>query len=86
MPTVKHHAFTHNYVINRITIRKTKKYIAMPDAKKPGLTELIKKDVLLITHQYDTNCLFMTAPIIFTTKQNYPEFKNVILETLEEKI
>ena len=31
MPSVKHHAFTHTYIINRITIRKTKHYIAIPD-------------------------------------------------------
>ena len=46
----------------------------------------MKKDVLLITHAFDTNCLFLTAPIIFENKQNYPEFKNVILETLMEKL
>lgn len=42
--------------------------------------------MLLITHQYDKNCLFLTAPIIFTTKQCYPEFKDVILESIMEKI
>ena len=86
MPSVKHHAFTHTYIINRITIRRTKKYIAIPDGKKKGETELMKKDVLLITHNYDTNALFMTAPIIFNTRETYPEFKKVILETLMEKI
>ena len=40
----------------------------------------------MITHTYDKNCLFLTAPIIFTTKHCYPEFKNVILETIMEKI
>ena len=86
MPSVKHHAFTHTYIINRITIRKKKHYIAIPDGSKNGKVELIRKDVLLITHDYDTNCLFMTAPIIFNTRENYPEFKNVILEKLMEKI
>ena len=86
MPSVKHHAFTHTYIINRITIRRTKKYIAIPDGKKKGETELMKKDVLLITHNFDNNALFMTAPIIFNTRETYPEFKKVILETLMEKI
>ena len=86
MPSVKHHAFTHTYIINRVTIRRTKKYIAIPDGKKKGETELMKKDVLLITHNYDNNALFMTAPIIFNTRETYPEFKKVILETLMEKI
>ena len=86
MPSVKHHAFTHSYIINRITMRKTKKYITVPDTRREGETELLKKDVLLITHNYDTNCLFLTAPIIFNTRQTYPEFKNIILENFEEKI
>ena len=86
MPTVKHHAFSYSYVVNRITMRKTKKYIAIPNESKNGQTELLKKDVLLITHRYDNNCLFVTAPIIFNTRQFYPEFKSVILETLMEKI
>jgi len=86
MPSVKHHAFTQTYIVNRITMRKTKKYVSITDHEKSGQTELLKKDVLLITHTYDTNCLFLTAPIIFNTKQVYPEFKNVVLETLMEKI
>ena len=86
MPTVKQHAFSYTYVVNRITMRKTKKYIAIPNESKKGQTELLKKDVLLITHSYDNNCLFLTAPIIFNTRQFYPEFKSVILETLMEKI
>ena len=36
MPSVKHHAFTHTYIINRITIRKKKHYIAIPDQKRQG--------------------------------------------------
>ena len=86
MPSVKHHAFTHSYLINRITMRLTKKYIAIPDNTQNGQAELLKKDVLLITHRYDTNCLFMTAPIIFNTKQVYPEFRDIILETMMERI
>ena len=46
----------------------------------------MKKDVLLITHNYDKNCLFITAPIIFDTKKTYPEFKSIILETLQHKV
>ena len=86
MPSVKHHAFISTYLVNRITIRKTKKYIAVPDNSKNGQTELTKKDVLLIAHQFDTSCLFLTAPIIFNSSHNYPEFKNIILDTLMEKI
>ena len=36
MPSVKHHAFISTYLVNRITIRKTKKYIAVPDNNKNG--------------------------------------------------
>ena len=86
MPSVKHHAFISTYLVNRITIRKTKKYIAVADNSKNGQTELTKKDVLLIAHQFDTSCLFLTAPIIFNSTHNYPEFKNIILDTLMEKI
>jgi len=68
MPSVKHHAFTHTYVINRITIRKTKHYIAIPNGNKKGETELMRKDVLMITHNYDTKAMFLTAPIIFNTR------------------
>jgi len=45
----------------------------------------LKKDVLLITHNYDKNCLFITAPIIFNTKKTYPECKSIILETLQQR-
>lgn len=75
MPSVKHHAFMQTYVINRITIRKTKHYISIPKRNKKGESELVKKDVLMITHIYDTKALFLTAPIIFNSRENYPEFK-----------
>ena len=85
MPSVKHNSFTFSYLINRVTLRMCKKYITVPKGES-GQTELLKKDVLLITHEYDKNCLFVTAPIIFDTKRNYVEFKSIILETLRHKI
>lgn len=85
-PSVKHHAFTHTYIINRVFMRKTKKYIAVPDKSGNGHVSLVKKDVLLLTHEFDTNCLFMTAPIIFDSHHTYPEFRTTILETFMERI
>lgn len=86
MPTIKHNTFTHSYLINRVNIRKCKKYINVPKDDNSNKSEVLKKDVLLITHDYDTHCLFMTSPIIFNTKRTYPEFKFIILETLLAKI
>lgn len=85
-PSVRHHAPTHTYIINRIMMRRSKKYIAVPDKSGNGQVSLQKKDVLLITHEYDTNCLFLTAPIIFDTPHAYPEFRTTILEKYTERI
>ena len=41
--------------------------------------------MLLITHEFDDNCLFLTAPVIFHSKYSYPEFKTVILDAMMEK-
>ena len=40
MKDVKHHAFSQTYVINRAEMRKTKKYIAIPNEKNPQKVEL----------------------------------------------
>ena len=49
MPSVKHNSFTCSYLVNRVTLRMCKKYITVPKGDS-GQTELLKKDVLLITH------------------------------------
>ena len=73
-------------------MRKKRKYIPASgsEAKFPGIlggkNDLRVMDVLILTHQYDSLCLYLTAPIIFQTQERHPEYSSIILGFMEEKI
>lgn len=54
-------AFKFSYAVNKIAIRLTKKYVI-----DPANSEIMRKlDVIILTHEYDTLCLYLTVPLIY---------------------
>ena len=87
--SMKDSAFKYSYVVNRVTIRKTQKYLGFQETDNESgghKVDLRKIDVLILTHSYDTNVMYLTAPLLFTCKERHPEFQSIVLETLQEKI
>ena len=76
--SIKNHSFRHSYIINRVVIRRKRKYMSSR-GQEGGSQELRKMDVLILTHKYDSLCLYITAPVIFQSKESYPEFSSIIL-------
>jgi hypothetical protein len=48
-------------------------------------SELRKIDVLLLTHQFDTEALYISHPLIFTSKERYSEY-SLLLERIDKKL
>ena len=68
-------------------MRKKRKYMSTGGAgTEGGKQDLRKMDVLILTHKYDSLCLYLTAPIIWKTEESHPEFASIILDAMEEKI
>ena len=66
LQSIKNHSFKHTYIINRVEMRKKRKYMSSGGAQaEGGKQDLRKMDVLILTHKYDSLCLYLTAPIIF---------------------
>ena len=57
LPSIKSHAPKYVYVINEVIVRPKRKYTVTF-----GSSNLTKIDTLMICHQYDTVCLFVTLP------------------------
>jgi hypothetical protein len=48
--------------------------------------ELRKIDVLLLTHEYDTEALYVTHPLNFQSRERYPEYCQILLDKVQKKI
>lgn len=65
LPSIKSHAPKYVYVINEVIVRPKRKY-----AVTLGSSNLKKIDTLMICHQYDTVCLFVTLPAAYEIEVN----------------
>ena len=83
---IGNHSFKHAYIINGIMMRKKRKYMAFGSPAEGGKSDLRTMDVLILTHKYDSLCLYLTAPIIFESQTSHPEYSSIILDAMEEKI
>jgi len=54
--------FKVSYVCNKVIVRHTKKYVV---DKHDSLRNI---DVLILCHEYDMCCFYVTVPIIFESK------------------
>ena len=65
--------------------RKAQKYVStLVDENDHG--DLRKIDALLLTHQFDTDALYITHPLIFKSENRYSEYKNILLDKIQKKI
>jgi hypothetical protein len=71
--------FKFSYVCNKINIRRTKKYVM--DPKNPDIMR--KLDVIILTHEYDSICLYLTVPLIYESVKLYPEYTSIVLEAVK---
>jgi hypothetical protein len=63
LTSIKSHVFRHCYIVHKIIGRKSEKYVSGGTEDEGG--ELRKIDVILLTHQFDTQALYLTHPLIF---------------------
>lgn len=60
--------------------RKSQKYVSSVTEDEGG--ELRKIDVLLLTHEYDTEALYITHPLNYLSKDRYPEYSSILLDKI----
>lgn len=65
--------------------RKAQKYVSTLDDENDN-GDLRKIDVLLLTHTYDTDALYITHPLIYKSDNRYAEYKNNLLDKIQKKI
>ena len=63
LSSIKSHAFRHCYVVHKLVTRKSQRYVSSVTEDEGG--ELRKIDVLLLTHDFDTEALYITHPLNF---------------------
>ena len=76
--SVKRHDFKCSYSMYKAMVRKTKTYIGGVDEGKPR-----KIDVIMISHKYDDDCLYLTIPEIFESPDLHYNFLFMLDEILK---
>lgn len=59
-------------MVHKVVSRKSQKYVSQITEAEGG--ELREIDVLLLTHDYDTEALYITHPLNFHSKERYLEY------------
>lgn len=72
LSSIRTQTFRHCYVIHKVTSCKAQKYVS--SRNEDGGADVRRIDVLLLTHQYDADALYVTHPLMFATKDRYPEY------------
>lgn len=80
LSSIKNHAFRYSYIVHRVVTCKISKYVSTADG---GLRKI---DVLLLTHQFDNEALFITHPLIFQDSKRRPEYTANLLEKIQAKL
>ena len=89
MTSIRNNQFKHSYILHKVEVRPTRKDIISmfgQDASTPDAQRLRKIDVLMLTHRYDTKCMYVTVPQIFENEYRYPEFTDFVLEKVKRII
>jgi len=72
LSSIRTQAFRHSYIIHKVTSCKAQSYVSTQN--EDGSAEVRRIDVLLLTHDYDSDALYVTHPLMFNTKDRYPEY------------